>query len=77
MLQIQILCLLLYILKVNDMQFIRTKSHIITAYGVGRGNAPTHVYCVGHLRAVFSFLKVNKHETHIERSYLRDLCTRI
>ena len=56
------------------MQIIRTKSHIITAYGVGRGNAPTQVYSVGHLWAVFSFLKVNKNETHLKGSLRCDTC---
>lgn len=59
------------------MQINRQKHNVITAYGVGSGNAPAQVCCVGHLLAVFSFLKTNKYEKHIERSYLCDLCARI
>ena len=50
------------------MQFKKTKTQIITAYGVGSGNAPAHVYCVGHLLAVFSFLKVNNYVTRFKGS---------
>ena len=65
------------ILKVNTMHFRQQKSVIITAYGVGSGNAPAHVYCVGHLLAVFSFLKVNKHEKHFKGSQICDNYGRI
>ena len=59
------------------MQFNRQKHNVITAYGVGSGNAPTLcIESVGHLLAVFSFLNLN-HEKHIERPYLCDLCARI
>ena len=51
--------------------------NIITVYGVGRGNAPAHVCCVGHLRAVFSFLITYSYEKHSQRSQICDNYGRI
>ena len=45
---------------------------IITAYGVGRGNAPARVVRVGHLRAVFHFLTNYNYVTHLKGSQICD-----
>lgn len=48
------------------------KKTIITAYGVGRGNAPARVFRVGHLRAVFHFLTKHIYVTHFKGSQTCD-----
>lgn len=56
--------------------FKKLQSQFITAYGVGRGNAPARAIRVGHLRAVSYFL-TNSYVTHVERSQTCDPCARI
>lgn len=49
-----------------------------TAYGVGCGNAPEPYFVgLGHLWAVFLFLKIQSYDTHVERSQTCDPCARI
>ena len=46
-----------------------------TAYGVGRGNAPKPYFLgLGHLWAVFLFLKIKSYDTHIDGSLRSDSC---
>ena len=56
------------------MLHLEININTITVYGVGRGNAPAHVCCVGHLRTVFSFLNTYSYEKHFQRSHRCDSC---
>ena len=55
--------------------FTKFQSQFITAYGVGRGNAPALITSAGHLWAVLYFL--NRYVTLVERSQTCDPCARI
>ena len=56
--------------------FKNFQSQFISAYGVGRGNAPALTVSVGHLRAVFYSLNYS-YVTHIQRSQICDNYGRI
>ena len=56
--------------------FSKFQSQFISAYGVGRGNAPALSVSVGHLRAVFYYLDYT-YVTHIQRSQTCDNYGRI